>query len=191
MTKFFRLVFRTSLTLALLFPRVDSQVSTANYDESKVGSYTLPDPLVFADGKPVRNPQDWRRRRAEILELFATNFFGRNPKPPSNTIFEVSEESKSALAGKAIRKQVAIHLTSKKDGPKENLLLYMPAAARKPVPVILTLNFMGNQSVITDPAVTLPIIWSRDTHEHKRATEDSRGRDNSFEIERILAHGYG
>jgi hypothetical protein len=190
MTKFPVLISGVFLALVLLHTRVDSQAGSANYDESKVGSYTLPDPLVFADGKPVRTPQEWRRRRAEILELFATNVFGHNPKPPSNTTVEVIEQNKTAHRGKAIRRQVAIHLTSKKDGPKESLLLYIPAAARKPVPVILTLNFMGNQSVINDPAVLLPMVWNRQTHEHEKATEDSRGRDTSFEIEKILAHGY-
>ena len=130
-----------------LFPgRSGAQVDSANYDEAKVGTYTLPDPLVFADGKPVRGVRDWSRRRSEILELFATNVYGHNPKPLADTKFAVFEESKSALGGEAIRKQVAIDLTSAKDGPKEGLLIYIPAGARKPVPVILTLNFMGNQS---------------------------------------------
>ncbi len=31
----------------------------SNYDESKVGTYTLPDPLVLANGKPVRDRQTW------------------------------------------------------------------------------------------------------------------------------------
>ena len=39
-----------------------AQSPPANYDESKVGSYTLPDPLVFNDGKPVRTAGDWRPR---------------------------------------------------------------------------------------------------------------------------------
>jgi len=190
MTNFSVLICGVCLVVVLLHTRVDAQAGSANYDEAKVGSFTLPDPLAFADGKPVRTPQDWRRRRAEILELFATNVFGHNPKPPSNTTFEMAEESKAALGGKAIRRQVAIHLTSKKDGPKESLLLYIPGAVRKPVPVILTLNFMGNQSVINDPAVLLPMVWNRQTHEHEKATEDSRGRDKSFQIEKILAHGY-
>src|SRR6185369_2064908 len=31
---------------------------------------TLPAPLHFLDGRPVRNPQDWRARRTEIRTLF-------------------------------------------------------------------------------------------------------------------------
>ena len=30
-----------------------------NYTEAKVGSYTLPDPLKFADGKSVASPKVW------------------------------------------------------------------------------------------------------------------------------------
>ena len=41
-----------------------------NYDEAKVAPYTLPDPLLFADGKRVATPDQWPRRRAEIVALF-------------------------------------------------------------------------------------------------------------------------
>ena len=30
-----------------------------NYDEAKVGTYVLPDPLVMADGKPVKDAKTW------------------------------------------------------------------------------------------------------------------------------------
>jgi hypothetical protein len=36
----------------------------------------LPDPLKFLDGRPVRTPQEWSRRRAEIKQLFEK--YGRN-----------------------------------------------------------------------------------------------------------------
>ena len=43
----------------------------ANYDESQVPAYTLPDPLVDSAGTPVRTPAEWpERRRPEILKLF-------------------------------------------------------------------------------------------------------------------------
>ena len=48
-----------------------------NYDESKVGTYTLVDPLVLNDGKPVRDAKTWfAKRRPEIVEMFETK------KPP-------------------------------------------------------------------------------------------------------------
>ena len=38
-----------------------------NYDESKVGTYTLPDPLVLNNGQPVRDRNTWYdQRRPEI-----------------------------------------------------------------------------------------------------------------------------
>src|SRR6478735_7930825 len=51
----------------------------SNYDEAKVGEYVLPDPLVFADGTPVRDARAWQRRRAEILRLYEAEIFGRVP----------------------------------------------------------------------------------------------------------------
>ncbi len=179
------------VALAVLTAAFAQGPSSANYDESKVGAYTLPDPLVFTDGKPVRTPRDWtERRRQEILELFQANVFGRNPKPPANTPFDVFESDRHALAGKAIRKQVSIYFSSSKDGPKEDLLIYIPAAARKPVPMILSLNFSGNHAVIDDAGVKLPTLWDRKTREHRQATEDSRGSDKGFDVEKVLARGY-
>jgi hypothetical protein len=166
------------------------QTPPANYDEAKVGSYTLPDPLVFNDEKPVKTRKDWAKRRAEILALFETNMFGRSPKPPKHTRFEVVDVDKNALAGKAIRTQVTIYFSDKKDGPKESLLLYVPSAAKKPVPIFLTLNFMGNQSVIDDPGIKLPIIWDWKTHQPHPASEASRGKSHEFQIEKMLTRGY-
>ena len=43
-----------------------------NYDEALVGTYKLPDPLVLANGKPVRDAKTWYdKRRPEIVRLFA------------------------------------------------------------------------------------------------------------------------
>jgi hypothetical protein len=52
----------------------------SNYDESKVPPYTLPDPLRFADGTPVRDARAWlSKRRPEILRLYETEIYGRIP----------------------------------------------------------------------------------------------------------------
>ncbi len=182
-----QLVINSALLLCL---NAAAQMPPANYDEARVGSYTLPAPLVFNDGKPVRTPKDWAKRRAEILTLFETNMFGRSPKPPKHTRFEVVDVDKNALGGKAVRTQISIYFSDKNNGPKESLLLYVPSAAKKPVPIFLTLNFMGNQSVIDDPGIKLPIIWDWKTHQPHLAAESSRGKSHEFQVEKTLARGY-
>jgi hypothetical protein len=44
--------------------------------------------------------------------------------------------------------------------------------------------------VINDPGIRLPMIWTWKTHDHQKASEDSRGRDKEFQVEKILARGY-
>ena len=163
----------------------------ANYDESKVGTYSLPDPLSFNDGKKVGNARDWERRRRELIELFQQNVYGRSPKPPARGDFTIFDSDKNALRGKAVRKQVTIYFSPNKEGPKEDVLIYIPAGAQKPVPLILSLNFSGNHAVISDPAVRLATLWNRTTHEREQAKEESRGKDTGFEVEKALARGYG
>lgn len=185
---------RPSLVLAsvcLACSWVGAQAPSTNYDEARVGIYSLPDPLIFNNGEAVRSARDWKRRREEILELFATNVYGHSPHAPKQISYEVFDTDKAALGGKAIRKQVTIYFSSKKDGPREDVLIYIPAAARRPVPMILALNFSGNQAVINDPGIKLPAIWSWKTHLKQQASEESRGHDKEFEVEKILARGYG
>jgi len=165
--------------------------ANTNYDESKVGSYTLPDPLTFQNGTKVRSAEDWPRRRTEILGLFEGNVFGRSPKAPASTNYKVFDIDKNALSGKATRKQVTIYFSPKSDGPKEDVLIYIPNSAKKPVALILSLNFSGNQAVIDDPAVKLGTVWDRTTHQPETAKEDSRGKDKNFEVEKVLDRGYG
>jgi hypothetical protein len=183
--------FGLAIVVLLFFVGAGAQDHSTNYEESKVGPYTLPDPLVFSNGKPVRSKRDWKRRRHEILELFEANVFGRSPAPPKHIGFRIFEIDKNALGGKAIRKQVTIYFSAKKDEPNADLLVYIPVGTRQPVPMILTLNFSGNQSVINDPAIKLPTSWDRKTHARKQATEESRGRDAEFDVEKVLARGYG
>src|SRR4051812_159394 len=44
----------------------------------------LPNPFLFQDGSPVRTRDDWSRRRAELLELFARYEYGHLPPAPTN-----------------------------------------------------------------------------------------------------------
>src|SRR5436309_12087698 len=111
-----------------------------NYDEALVGSYTLPDPLTLGNGKPVRDARTWNeKRRPELLRLFEENEYGRAPGRPAGVSFDVFEKAAPALDGKAIRRQVTVYFTADKTGPKMDVLIYLPAAAAKPVPLLLNL----------------------------------------------------
>ena len=173
------------------------QIRAIHYDESKVPSYTLPDPLVLNDGGSVKDARTWReKRRPEILELFRREVYGRTPiGRPEGMTFKVFDEDRKALDGKATRKQVTVLFTGKEDGPSMDLLMYLPNGVKGPVPVFLVLNFQGNHAICSDPAIRLSQRWVRDKYPgvvDNRATEKSRGGAASrFPIERILAAGYG
>src|SRR5215831_14064396 len=134
-----------------------------NYDEALVGSYTLPDPLVFANGKQVRDANDWyKKRRPEIVRLFEENQFGRSPGRPAEMSFDVFDKGTPAFEGKAIRRQVTIYFSRDKTGPKMDLLIYLPANANKPVPLFLNLSFTANSTAVDDPGVKPGEVWGRD-----------------------------
>src|SRR6266478_10145470 len=104
-----KLPYRFLLATLLVCSWTGTQAQSANYDELRVGAYTLPDPLIFNNGKSVRSARDWKRRRKEILELFATQVYGRGPKAPKHISYDVFDVDKAALGGRAIRKQVTIY----------------------------------------------------------------------------------
>ena len=79
-----------AVAVALLFTgALAAQPKGFNYDESKVPEYTLPDPLVLANGEPVKDARTWNNhRRPEILELFTTQVYGRSPGRPAGMTFK-------------------------------------------------------------------------------------------------------
>jgi hypothetical protein len=153
--------------------------------------------LVLSDGTKVTNAGTWRtKRRPEILELFRKYVYGRAPKlEPKNMSFKVFDLERNALAGLATRKQVTVNFTGKKDGPKMDILIYLPKAVKTPVPTFVVLNFGGNHTIHPDPAIKLSKNWMRPGSRgvvKNRAKEESRGRSRSgFPVEKILKRGYG
>ncbi|MCA9412493.1 MAG: acetylxylan esterase [Candidatus Omnitrophica bacterium] len=168
-----------------------------NYDESKVPEYTLPDPLVLSNGEKVTDAKTWKEvRRPEILNLFAEEVYGKTPEAPDLLRYQVIETSDEALDGKAIRKQVRIFFTQDKADPKMDLLIYLPKGAEKPFPLMIGLNFYGNHTIHSDPAIILSDSWMRKNEDKgivdNRATEDSRGASaDRWAVDMILDRGYG
>src|SRR5260370_27558022 len=151
----------------------------ANYEESAAGTYTLPDPLVLANGKSVRNAKTWyQKRRPEIVRLFEENQYGRSPGRPAGMSFEVFDKGTPALDGKAVRRQVTVYFSANKSGPKMDLLLYLPANAQKPAPVLLNLSFSANSTTVDDPGIKPGEICRRDKKRGPPAGGTSFGKLN-------------
>ena len=131
-----------------------SQQPGFNYDESRVGAYTLPD-VLGAGPAAVRTPGQWRARRAEILDLFRENVYGRSPGKPDHLDFSTLEENTRAMDGAATLRRVSIKSRQGDRTHEFELLLFVPNAAlrpeasRAPVPVFLLIN--NRPATNTDP----------------------------------------
>jgi hypothetical protein len=162
-------------------PRSEVAGIPVNYDEAKVGTYSLPNPLILANGKPVRDAKTWmQKRRPEIVRFFEENQFGRSPERPAGMSFDVFDKGTPAFDGKAIRRQITIYFSPKKDRPKMDLLLYLPANVTKPVPLLLNVSFTANSK----PGE----IWNRDK---KRVPAPRDGRFGGLKVLPFLEAGFG
>lgn len=161
----------------------------SNYDEAKVGKYTLPDPLVLKDGRPVRDAATWtNQRRQEVLEAYQREIYGRVPGSAPKASFEVIEQGTEVMDGAAMRKHIVVRFGPAPDGPKANVILYLPAKAKTPVPVLLHLVFFGGlpSSMTAATPATSPAT-SKDG-----APVPARPRiSETGPVADILARGYG
>jgi hypothetical protein len=195
----FTLISQVALS-GLIDTIAGAQEPPINLDENKVRPYTLPDPLLSSGGRKIDSSEEWQKvRRPELLRLFESHVYGEVPRS-ARTLrprFQVRSVDENALGGTAIRREVAVLFSDNPNGPRMDLLIYLPKAAVRDgrVPAFLGLNFAGNHSVHPDPGITLCRQWMRDDPKRgitgHQATESSRGADAaSWPVERILAHGY-
>ena len=183
--------------ILLLISISGAQQEEANYDESLVPEYTLPDALIFEDGTTVESTQQWvNKRRGEILALFEQHMYGRAPGPKRKIKYSMRESDPNALDGMATRKQVRVYLLGKKKELFVDVLMYLPNSLEKPVPIFLGLNFHGNHTTTDDPAVFVTESWMRNSSStgvsDHQATADSRGSSSSrWPYKEIIGRGYG
>jgi len=170
-----------------------------NYDEAKVPPYAMLDPL-HSDGEEIATANAWKRHRSELIHDFEANVYGATPQAARllPLHFRVAEHDTPALNGLAIRRQVLIPLTPAGEaGAAMHLLLYLPAHAHGPVPVILGLNFQGNASVANDGGILATPVWQAgavrgappqlvDFPPEKRGAQAGE-----WQAEMILKRGYG
>ncbi len=187
-----RLIQAIAIAAVLAAAVLCAHAQEFNYDEAKVPSFTLPDPLVCLDGDKVTDAKTWQqKRRPEILRLFEENVYGRSPGKPQTMTFMTTSVDKNALAGKATRKEVTVYFTGRERDPNMTILIYLPNRRAGPAPTFVGLNFNGNHTTNADPNITLTKSWVPDQESNHRATEASRGSfAGRWAVERILERGY-
>ena len=131
--------------------------------------------------------KEWKKvHRPAIMDFFLTDVYGHYPQTQVTPRFELLEQSDKALGGKAVRKQVAIHL----DGMDTPILLliYQPAGVKGKVPAFVGMNFKGNHQINIDPEI---IISANAPTGKDLGTDAPRGAASSrWPLEEIVGAGY-
>ena len=186
-------IFFTSLILVL--QTMNAQF-VANYDESKVPVFDLPDPLTTFSNEQIQTSSSWNGlRRPELISFFESQVFGKVPGTLDAMAFEVVEERNSALGGRAKRRQVKVTITKNGKTLSFLILLYLPKKIDR-APLFLGYNFHGNHTVINDPDIFISKAWSLNNTSigisNHTLTEESRGlRSSRWAITKMIESGYG
>jgi hypothetical protein len=119
----------------------------ANYDETKAGPFsTLPDPLVMKDGIAVTTAAAWTgRRRAELLEEFDREIYGRVPVQLPAVAWRVTDVKAEVVGGVPVVTRTLAGRVDNRAYPAVDveieLSLTIPASATAPVPLMMEFGF--------------------------------------------------
>ncbi|MBE6381237.1 MAG: hypothetical protein E7047_09950 [Lentisphaerae bacterium] len=172
-------------------PEIQAKADQMNLDPAAVPEYQAPElPLAGC----VDHNEFERSVKPHLLDKFYELMYGEIPPVCDALEFKVTSEGR-AFNGLAIRREIDIICQHHGDQQILRMLLYIPAAAQGPVPVIFGLNFLGNIATSEDPEVTfvpferapeLGTIRYRDN----RADALQRGcKAYRWEFEKVLRRG--
>jgi hypothetical protein len=136
--------------------------NASNADESKATPYTsLPDPLTFKNGRPVKTARDWARRRVEILEDFDREVYGRAPATTPAVRWEVTATAAETVGGVPMITKQLVGRVDNTSYPVVDVNIQLtvatPASAAGPVPVIMEFGFGPRPRPANAPAPPPPL----------------------------------
>ena len=181
------------LIVGMLLASANQARAQANYDESKVPEYSLPDPLVRPDGKKVTSADVWRdEQRADVLQLVREHVYGKGPS--QSVTPKIIDQSDEVVDGR-VRRQATLRLERAGKTVDLKMLMYLPVSTSQ-VPLFVGLNFMGNHTITNDEDVPITESWVRNDknrgYVNNKASEKSRGSSHSrWPWQEITARGYG
>jgi hypothetical protein len=171
--------------------------NAANYDESKVKAFTLPDPLVCRDETKVTTPEQWwAKRRREIVEDFDREVYGRVPKDVPAVTWEITSSTKEKVGDiPTITKRLVGHVDNSRCPLIKvdiQLSLTTPAEAKGPVPVMMEFGFgFGGFGPRTKGATPKTGDAPRTKATSKAARPGGFGGGGPSWQQQVLAKGWG
>jgi hypothetical protein len=124
-------------------PSGDPQApNAANNDETKASPYiSVPDPLRFNNGKPVKSMEEWEKRSAEIFEDFDREMYGRLPSNIPSVTWKVVSESDTLEGETPVHIQKLQGIVDNSSYPAISVVIDLtigtPANGNYQVPVIM------------------------------------------------------
>jgi hypothetical protein len=133
----------------------------ANYDEATANPFpTLPSVLTLENGQKVTTREQWTRRRAEIVEDFEREVFGRIPKNVPKVTWSVAATDTGMLGGRRVIGRQLVGHVDNSAYPAINvdiaLTLVLPADVKQPVPVMIMFGGTGLAQSVGKPAPPPP-----------------------------------
>jgi hypothetical protein len=193
---------RTMKLLGLTeMPRGAASASVETYDEAKANPYPkLPDPLVLKNGKKVTTAATWRTRRAEILDDFEREVYGRRPKTAPKVTWEVKSTTNGMNGDVPIVTRELVGHVDNSAYPQVTvdiqLTLNTPANATAPVPVIMQFGGgfgpgRGRGAPATPPATAGASSPAVAVPPAGAPTPGGRGPSGPTWQQQVLARGWG
>lgn len=106
---------------------------------------TMPDLLTFKDGTKVKTAEQWTKRRAEIVEEFEREVFGRVPRNVPKVKWEVTNTTEGESGGIATVTRTLVGNVDNSGFPKIAVAIQasftVPRHAAGKVPIILQFSF--------------------------------------------------
>lgn len=153
-------------------------------------STALPDPFTTRDGTTVSTAEQWTAlRRPELVDLFQHYMYGFAPASPEVS-FTVDHTYDDVLDGAATLKEITISFPELgADAPAIHLALFLPNAAKGPVPVFVGLNKCGNHTVLPDERITIDEnVWR---HSACSKYAERGAKEDFWCVAYLISRGYG
>ena len=135
----------------------------ATFDEATANPYkeSMPDVLRMKDGKKVARAGQWQKRRAEILEDFEREVYGRIPKNVPRVTWEVTSTKPGDAGGIATVTKTLVGHVDNSAYPQISVNIQanftVPASVKKPVPTMIEFGFGFNRPGLVPAWKTLAI----------------------------------